>query len=149
MELELLPEYKCHKKVRAAKIVAIEHGDDYVCFHFDVGSTHPKRIIGTDLLQNKPTPEVGWYLVQYDNGYFSFSPAKEFEEGYTPIAETTFGQRLVAERDELVSKLDKLGIFLAGSIFATLSEEAKDLLTMQNIHMQSYCRVLQRRIAAL
>ncbi len=30
-------------------------------------------------------PQVGGYCVQYEGGYTSWSPAKEFEEGYTLI----------------------------------------------------------------
>jgi hypothetical protein len=35
-------------------------------------------------LRGKPTPQDGWYFVAYEDGYQSFSPAKQFEEGNTP-----------------------------------------------------------------
>jgi bacterioferritin-associated ferredoxin len=34
---------------------------------------------------DKHKPQVGGYIVIYDDGYTSFSPAKAFEEGYTRI----------------------------------------------------------------
>ncbi len=34
---------------------------------------------------DKHNPQPGGYFVVYDDGYQSFSPAKAFEEGYTPI----------------------------------------------------------------
>lgn len=33
----------------------------------------------------KHKPQAGGYFVQYEGGYQSFSPAKEFEDGYTLI----------------------------------------------------------------
>lgn len=34
----------------------------------------------------KHNPVVGGYLVLYDDGYCSFSPAEAFESGYTRIS---------------------------------------------------------------
>lgn len=34
---------------------------------------------------NHHTPEVGGYYVKYSDGYESYSPAKAFEEGYSPF----------------------------------------------------------------
>ena len=76
-----LHEYKCHKVVKAAMIVNIwmvsggyklkdEDGDEhFVTYHwFD-----------------KFEPEVGDYLVEYEDGYQSRSPAGPFEAGYTKV----------------------------------------------------------------
>jgi hypothetical protein len=46
------------------------------------GNTFAARMFNT---RSKPMPEVGWYYVQYPDGYESFSPAAAFEEGYTLI----------------------------------------------------------------
>lgn len=84
-----LPEYVCHKVVRAAKIVAIgigpEPGVDAVpsarrgvrlalegAAHVDV----------SQLWMQTKSAQPGGYFVQYEDGYSSFSPAKAFEEGY-------------------------------------------------------------------
>jgi hypothetical protein len=31
----------------------------------------------------KPAPQAGMYMVVYEDGYISFSPAEAFEAGYT------------------------------------------------------------------
>lgn len=80
-----LPEYLSHKKVRALKIAKVEHlGTDHTTFenrlvrcHFEAAEFGPRDFN----LRGKPTPEAGWYMVQYEDGYTSFSPAKAFEEG--------------------------------------------------------------------
>jgi len=74
-----LPRYKCHKIVAAAKIVAIDHGA-----RLDI-APHGLFEAGAAWIREKKA-EVGGYLVQYDDGYFSYSPAKAFEDGYTAVA---------------------------------------------------------------
>jgi len=91
-----LPKYQCHKQVWALKIKSIKRltpsqtglisGDEpgrvleitpvnegYVPFNVD------ENYIA------KHNPKEGGYYVQYKDGYKSYSPAKEFEEGYTLI----------------------------------------------------------------
>ena len=78
-----LPLYRCHKVVRAAKIVRIEHPLELIGqtrFELKDGL---QRVVATSSLDHKPTPSEGWYYVEYDNGYTSFSPADAFEGGYT------------------------------------------------------------------
>lgn len=82
-----LPEYVCHKRVRAAKIVAVEYdfGDDgglrSATLRFADGS---KDVEKEWIL--KHAPRAGGYFVEYEDGYQSFSPAKAFELGYTRAA---------------------------------------------------------------
>ena len=89
-----MPRYKCHKEVWALKIKAIEFDSDkareeqretdgsatitpaedgYAPFKVDANYMH------------KHKPEVGGYYVVYADGYKSFSPAKAFEDGYSPV----------------------------------------------------------------
>ena len=70
-----LPLYTCHKKVRAAKIGGI--GTENIM-------TEGAKVlwVGEDWIK-KHQPEIGGYLVVYEDGYTSYSPAKAFEEGYT------------------------------------------------------------------
>lgn len=75
------PAYKCHKVVRAMKI-------DGIVYH-DSGSATIKGgpymfEVSVDFYA-KHKPEVGGYLVQYSDEYFSYSPAEPFESGYTLI----------------------------------------------------------------
>jgi hypothetical protein len=65
-----LPLYLCHKKVRAAKITAIES-------HESNGEGSHTMIFGeiggskflTDAWKDRFRPEVGGYFVQYEDGY--------------------------------------------------------------------------------
>lgn len=82
-----MPRYRSHKTVWALKIATVVScGTDtttdenpIVELHFEDQNYAPRRIN----LCGKPTPEAGWYMVQYKEGYISFSPAKQFEEGNT------------------------------------------------------------------
>lgn len=87
-----LPQYICHKKVHALQIRQVvwlhegEMGKAEATLHFvrtEYASIHltPKQ------LMNKPVPKDGNYYIVYKDGYFSFSPAKEFEDGYTLASE--------------------------------------------------------------
>jgi hypothetical protein len=94
-----LPQYKCHKVVRAAKITA---------FRQNGNPDMPDLVLGeiggvVALLPDwhaKHKPHVGGYFVKYEDGYTSFSPAIAFEEGYTlegsaspPVAPAITGYR--------------------------------------------------------
>lgn len=78
-----IPEYQCHKKVRAAKITAFRQN----------GSEYPSLILGEigGIVEQSPEwfekhkPVLGGYYVMYEDGYASYSPAKAFEDGYTKI----------------------------------------------------------------
>jgi len=79
-----MPKYKCHKEVRALKIAAMEVQQD--------GSVRIQpHDAGYDVFTvsaeywAKHKPEVGGYYVVYEDGYESYSPAKAFEDGYSPI----------------------------------------------------------------
>lgn len=74
-----LPKFKCHKIVRAAKIIAIDNGTRLDLMPHGVVEAGPSWI-------REKKAEVGGYYVVYDDGYASYSPAKAFEEGYTVLA---------------------------------------------------------------
>jgi hypothetical protein len=84
-----MPKYRCFKEVWALRINKVEdNGTDtttdenpIVTVHFD-GLFLPRKMN----LRGKPTPAPGWYMVQYEDGYISFSPGQQFEEGYMPVA---------------------------------------------------------------
>lgn len=100
-----LPQWKCHKVVRAAKIASIEQGTVVDKAKFPNGSWVLN--LETDCLLThhevahewftKHQPEAGGYFVQYGDGYGSYSPADAFEPGYAPLtAEMDFGDALRA-----------------------------------------------------
>lgn len=99
-----LKKYRSHKIVEAAKIyqvwdelLPVEEGGEvlvdgmspvnpnYTKITF-VDDPYGKGITFTnEQLLNRPEPEEGMYLVRYEDGYISFSPAKAFEDGYELI----------------------------------------------------------------
>ena len=79
MDERSLPRYRCHKTVSALKIRSLSGTrlsfEDEGYAPIDV----PLEWI------TKHSPHAGGYLVVYEDGYRSFSPAAAFEQGYTRI----------------------------------------------------------------
>lgn len=57
--------------------------------------------------------------------------------------------RLIMERDELQSRLDRLSVFIVGFSFANLDQRTKSLLRIQQGLMQDYLAVLNMRLERL
>lgn len=83
-----MQEYFCHKVVRAAKIEWISHSNEQQDIFF-LGLTYPNskrvKITVSAEFMKKHEPQPGGYIVHYQNGYLSYSPAQAFEQGYTAI----------------------------------------------------------------
>lgn len=171
-----LPLYKSHKKVRAAKIKEVytagpQNGETVISFEDE---SLEKHIYQKSELANRPEPKAGMYLVQYEDGYVSFSPPEAFESGYTPIneneddergevvADEAFAgkdhvqgegdlkphqQRVVDEKTQLTEKLEKLDAFLGGSVYSSLPSDEQSRLSRQHLIMQLYEQVLSERIS--
>jgi hypothetical protein len=82
-----LPEWQCHKRVWADKIVDVV-GDtsegEAPCNAALILACGGRVQVDRDYCR-KHLPEVGGYWVRYADGYESYSPAKAFEEGYTRL----------------------------------------------------------------
>ena len=92
LTLDHMPLFKSHKIVRAAKVTGFElqTSDQTIVLATDYGA-HPLRYNpGTDY-------QIGGYLVGYDDGYFSYSPAVPFEAGYTLYDPNAVAESLVQE----------------------------------------------------
>lgn len=82
-----LPEFLCHKRVRAAKVVAIAPVPGEGLYRLALeGGLH---VDVTKHWMGNKVPVVGGYYVQYEDGYASFSPATAFETGYELIPDGT------------------------------------------------------------
>ena len=79
-----MPLYESHKRVWALKIKNVLHDGFGTGLEFEEGGFSTRYFSDHDL-KNKPVPEAGMYMVQYEDGYISFSPAKQFDEGYTLV----------------------------------------------------------------
>ena len=78
-----MPKYKCHKEVWALKIEELHSSEDGSAMLVPAergfaGIRVPPEYVA------KHKPEAGGYYVVYSDGYRSFSPAKAFEDGYSP-----------------------------------------------------------------
>lgn len=95
-----LPQYQCHKKVWALKIIEVVKaplptiaelerildGDNEAAIGGFIVPERPFAPIPVSAeWLSKHAPEAGGYLVFYEDGYRSYSPAKAFEDGYTRI----------------------------------------------------------------
>ena len=88
-----MPEYLCHKKVRALKIKEIIKKpcsivDSATGFIYDLvfeDTDFDPFTVTWQWLQRSHC-KAGGYLVRYEDGYVSYSPAKAFEDGYTRVS---------------------------------------------------------------
>lgn len=107
--------------------------------------TEAQKVLGREL---KPaTLEEDGYLVEYKDGYKSWSPKNVFEEAYKPS--DTVLDRLKIERNELRERIEKLEDFV-GEDFAEAAKKLglyqAALLLIQRSYMVNYLEVLQARI---
>lgn len=79
----MLPRYKCHKEVHAAKITRIDK-DESPGATLRFGEAYAFHKVDESWM-TRFKPEVGGYYVVYEDGYASFSPVKAFESGYELI----------------------------------------------------------------
>ncbi|HHL6154104.1 TPA: DUF2829 domain-containing protein [Escherichia coli] len=84
--LTTFPKYKSHKIVRASKIKDIEIIAlmDIVLFgNIEVVEPEGVKVHVDKMFLQKHRPEIGGYLVAYEDGSLSYSPEKTFEEGFS------------------------------------------------------------------
>ena len=91
MDSRQLPEYQCHKKVRALKIKSILSDGAGENRDTDGSAMITPEEEGFDPIYLSPgfihkhQPQVGGYYVVYEDGYVSYSPQEPFESGYKLI----------------------------------------------------------------
>lgn len=83
-----MPSYISHKRVWALKIAKVHVDEDGqgIALQFE-NPQFSLRAFTASQLEHKPMAEAGMWFVQYEGGYFSFSPADAFEKGYSPAEE--------------------------------------------------------------
>lgn len=85
-----VPQYRCHKVVGALKIARIERVTaDMGLIYFEEEGFKPVTVTMRWVAEKQAA--AGGYLVIYQDGYKSFSPAKPFEDGYTRIEQADSG----------------------------------------------------------
>jgi len=88
-----LPEYRCHKVVRAGRIIKLDitASDSAYLAHLDLGDGRKGELLVPAKVFVRGFPRVGDFIVVYEGGkdreYVSWSPALEFQQGYTLLTE--------------------------------------------------------------
>ena len=108
--------------------------------------TEAQKVLGREI---KPaTVEEDGYLVEYKDGYKSWSPKSVFDEAYKPAE--TFLDRLAIEKHELTEKVDKLRKFLSSEdVQMKVGSFQFVRMTEQLEAMEKYLNILTRRIEDL
>lgn len=104
-----------------------------------------EKVLGRNIDMSKhPEDEGKGYLVEYEDGFKSFSPKSVFEKAYKCAED--FLDRLHIERDQLSERLTKLRAFTQTPWFDAFPERGKDLMKKQEESMSSYLTILTARI---
>jgi len=83
-----LPRYRCIKCVSAGKItLLLTHVDGTLDVELIGNDEKIHKIRMSADWNHKHAPELHGYMVFYDDGYTSYSPAEAFEKGYVPLSE--------------------------------------------------------------
>lgn len=77
-----IPQFTCHKEVRAIKIEGVGARRIDGATLILNGIDEPLHLTPAEL--DRLRPQESGYLVIYNDGYISWSPADAFEAGYTP-----------------------------------------------------------------
>lgn len=89
------------------------------------------------------------YTVKYSDGYTSWCPRTQFEEASVAIGHVAHlpqhQQRVIAEREQLADRIQKLEAFLHTELFASLPDDEQQLLKMQADAMVLYLGIINTR----
>lgn len=124
-----MPQYQSHKKVWALKIATVtDCGKDtttdenpIVEVTFEDKVFAPRKFN----LRGKPTPQAGWYFVQYADGYTSFSPAEAFETGHTEVRVADAARKALLEKLSDAADSNEVGEDFGGSATEAAEREGK------------------------
>lgn len=97
MNVNELPQYKCHKVVRAGKISVIDTDIDKGLLIVSILGIKKPFEFPSHLLRLRSV-EIGGYLVVYEDGYVSYSPAAAFEAGYSLIIDKDSNGTVLAQK---------------------------------------------------
>ena len=107
-----------------------------------MAKTEAEKVLNRSLADAKGGEDG--YLVEYQDGYKSWSPKETFEEAYK-IADT-YLDRLRIEYDDVKERVLKLQTFLMSEEFRGMPAEKKEKLKNQSLAMSIYLGILACRI---
>lgn len=114
-----------------------------------MGEAYELNLLKVGVRPSECETDKAGYLVEYEGGYKSWSPAEPFERVYK-LSET-FVDRLKNEYEELTEKCEKLGKFLADKdeCIKKVGITKYDMLVRQRQHMNDYRSVVGCRLYEL
>ena len=110
-----------------------------------MGEAYEHKLLKEGVRPSECETDKAGYLVEYEDGYQSWSPAEPFEKAYK-LSET-FLDRLCIEYSELMERAEKCNDFLASDKVKELGRTSQALLSVQSGLMYQYSFVLGDRMA--
>lgn len=115
-----------------------------------MGEAYERKLLKEGVRPSECETDKAGYLVEYEGGYQSWSPAEPFEKAYK--LSDTFIERLRIERNELNERYQKLCSFTNigfDKVAEKVGAKQAALLGMQAMYMKNYLKVLKLRILNL
>ena len=109
-----------------------------------MGEAYERKLLKEGIRPSECETDKAGYLVEYEGGYQSWSPAEPFEKTYK-VAETPL-DRMYIEYNEESERYQKGDKFINSMNFDKLNDLAKTLLSAQNESQREYCYLLANRI---
>ena len=112
-----------------------------------MGEAYERKLLKNGVRPSECETDKTGYLVEYEGGYQSWSPADVFDKAYKP-SETRI-DKLRIECDELRARLTKLDAYLNKGIeklSAEIGVSETALLVLQRSYMHNYMEVLETRL---
>lgn len=110
-----------------------------------MGEAYERKLLKEGVRPSECETHKAGYLVEYDGGYQSWSPAEPFEKAYK-LSETLL-DRLCIEYTELMERAEKCNDFLASNKVKELDRTSQALLFVQSRLMYQYGFVLGDRMS--
>lgn len=108
-----------------------------------MGEAYERKLLKEGVRPSECETDKAGYLVEYEDGYQSWSPADVFDKAYKPSE--TFVNRMVLELEDLEKRMCKCDNFLSSDEFSALDALSRALLTVQRGVMGQYYFVLADR----
>ena len=112
-----------------------------------MGEDYERKLLKNGVRPLECETDKAGYLVEYEGGYQSWSPADVFEKAYKPSE--TFLERMKAECDENFERLKKAVGFIESDKFNELSLTARNLLAAQVATQREYVWLLSDRLTEI
>lgn len=105
-----------------------------------MGEAYECKLLKEGVRPSKCETDKAGYLLEYGDGYMSWSPKDVFDAAYKPSE--TFLERLENECNEIDARSDKVKDFIGSDRFDNLSPIAKLLLVAQSATQREYICLL-------